>query len=51
MSVSGDLELKVGWTDVGAHEEEKMEDTRTSSLSATVDLSGASPAVSFGEYH
>ncbi|MFJ7019495.1 hypothetical protein ACIQUW_14195 [Streptomyces sp. NPDC101117] len=49
VSVSGDLDLKVTWTDVGYDEEEKMEDTCTSSLSATVDLSGTTPSVSFDE--
>ncbi|MEU6544096.1 hypothetical protein [Streptomyces sp. NPDC046859] len=47
VSVTGDLDLKVTWTDVGYGEEGRMEDTCTSSFSATVDLSGASPTVGF----
>ncbi|MFE5187141.1 hypothetical protein [Streptomyces sp. NPDC056628] len=51
VSVTGDLDLKVTWTDVGYDQEEKMEDTCTSSFSATVDLSGASPTVAFDAYY
>ncbi|MGX1492576.1 hypothetical protein [Streptomyces tendae] len=51
VTVSGELDLEVAWTDVSFDVEEKMEDTCTSSFSATVDLSGTTPSVSFDEYY
>ncbi|PKT68130.1 hypothetical protein CW362_36595 [Streptomyces populi] len=49
VTVTGDLDFKVSWVSVDNwdDEKEKQKDTCTDSFSATVDLSGSSPAVTF----